>query len=76
VRLGYHTVHTPFCAPVSKLGGETPSRIRAWSLIHTEKQLLSLRETAMKLRSLRPLHVQGDDGHPGYQGGGPKKIAK
>jgi hypothetical protein len=28
---------TPFHAPVSKLGGETPSRIRAWSLIRNEK---------------------------------------
>jgi hypothetical protein len=27
--------------------------------------LLSLRETAMQLRSQRPLHVQGDAGHPG-----------
>jgi hypothetical protein len=24
----------------------------------------------MQLRSQRPLHVQGDAGHPGYQGGG------
>jgi hypothetical protein len=25
----------------------------------------SLRDTAMRLRSQRPLHVQGDAGHPG-----------
>jgi hypothetical protein len=31
---------TPFCAPVSKLGGETPSRIRAWSLIRSEKPIV------------------------------------
>jgi hypothetical protein len=28
---------TPFCAPVSKLDGETPRQIRAWSLICNEK---------------------------------------
>jgi hypothetical protein len=28
----------------------------------------------MQLRSQRPLHVQGDAGHPSYQGGGPKRI--
>jgi hypothetical protein len=39
-----------------------------------KKQLFSLRDTAMQLRSQRPLHVQGDVGHPGYQGGGPKRI--
>jgi hypothetical protein len=27
----------------------------------------------MQLRSQRPLHVQGDAGHPGQRGGGPKK---
>jgi hypothetical protein len=34
--------------------------LRAGSLIHNEKkqQLFSLRETAMQLRSQRPLHVQ------------------
>jgi hypothetical protein len=37
------------------------------------KQLFSLRDTAMWLRSQRPLHVQGDAGHPIYQGGGPQK---
>jgi hypothetical protein len=26
---------------------------------------LALRDTVMRLRSQRPLHVQGDDGHPG-----------
>jgi hypothetical protein len=31
----------------------------------TKKQLFSLRDTAMQLRSQRPLHVQGDAGHPG-----------
>jgi hypothetical protein len=35
--------------------------------------MFSLRDTAMQLRSQRPLHVQGDAGHPGEQGGGPKK---
>jgi hypothetical protein len=38
-----------------------------------KKQLFSLWETAMQLRSQRPLHVQGDARHPGLQGGGPKK---
>jgi hypothetical protein len=33
--------------------------------IHNEKQLFSLRDTAMQMRSQRPLHVQGDAGHPG-----------
>jgi hypothetical protein len=28
-------------------------------------QLFSLRDTAVRLRSQRPLHVQGDAGHPG-----------
>jgi hypothetical protein len=28
----------------------------------------------MQLRSHRPLHVQGDAGHLGQQGGGPKRI--
>jgi hypothetical protein len=47
--------------------------LRSWSLIRNKKQLFSLRDTAMQLRSQRPLHVQGVDGHPGLQGGGPKK---
>jgi hypothetical protein len=38
-----------------------------------KNQLFSLRDTAMQLRSQRPLHVQGDAGHPGKQGGGPEK---
>jgi hypothetical protein len=42
-----------------------------WSV--TKKPLFSLREAAMQLRSQRPLHVQGDAGHPGQRGGGPKK---
>jgi hypothetical protein len=32
---------------------------------NTTGRLLSLRDTAMVLRSRRPLHVQGDAGHPG-----------
>jgi hypothetical protein len=31
-------------------------------LIYNKKHLFSLRDTAMQLR---PLHVQGDAGHPG-----------
>jgi hypothetical protein len=31
----------------------------------TKNQWFSLRRTAMQLRSQRPLHVQGDAGHPG-----------
>jgi hypothetical protein len=34
-------------------------------LIHNKKPLFSLRKTAMRLRSLRPLHVQRDAGHAG-----------
>jgi hypothetical protein len=30
-----------------------------------KKHLYSLRDTAMRLRSQRPLHVQGDASHPG-----------
>jgi hypothetical protein len=36
------------------------------------KKMLSLRDTAMELRSQMPLHVQGGAGHSGYQGGGPE----
>jgi hypothetical protein len=46
---------------------------RARSLIRNKNQLFSLRDTTMRLRSQWPLHVQGDAGHPGKQGGGPKK---
>jgi hypothetical protein len=42
---------------VSKLGGETPSRIRAWSLIRNEKNNCSLWETLPCNRSQRPLHI-------------------
>jgi hypothetical protein len=38
-----------------------------------KNQLFSLNETAMQLRSQRPLHVQGEACHPGSQGGEPKK---
>jgi hypothetical protein len=31
---------TPFHAPVSKLGGETPSRIMVWSLIRNKKTIV------------------------------------
>jgi hypothetical protein len=62
---GFVAYSTPFHALVSRLGGETPSWIRAWSLIRNQKILLfSFRDTAMGLRSQRPLHVQGDAGHP------------
>jgi hypothetical protein len=39
---------------------------RAWSLIRNKKkkQLFCLRETAIWLRSQRPLLVQVDAGHP------------
>jgi hypothetical protein len=42
-------------------------------ILNEKKQLFSLRDAAMQLRSQRPLHVQGDAGHPSKQGGGPKK---
>jgi hypothetical protein len=47
--------------------------MKAWSLIHDKKQLFSLRDTAMRLKKQRPLHVLGDAGYPGNQGGGHKK---
>jgi hypothetical protein len=40
------------------------------SLIRIEKKMFSLRDTAMRLRIQRPLHVQGATGH---QGGGHEK---
>jgi hypothetical protein len=43
------TLHTPFLAPVSKLGGETPIWIRAWSLIRNEKPIVLFENTAMLL---------------------------
>jgi hypothetical protein len=39
--------------------------LRVWSLTRNKKQLFSWRDTAMRLRSQRPLHVQGDAGHSG-----------
>jgi hypothetical protein len=33
--------------------------------VRSKLNLNSLRDTAMQLRSQRPLHVQGDAGHPG-----------
>jgi hypothetical protein len=39
-----------------------------------KNQLFSLRDTAMQLRSQRPLHVQGDAGHPGNKVVDPKRI--
>jgi hypothetical protein len=64
-KFGKQTKFSAFAntSPV-KLGGETPSRIRAWSLIRNKNQLFSLRDTAMQLRGQRPLHVQGVAGHP------------
>jgi hypothetical protein len=42
-----------FREPVSKLGRETPSRIRAWRLIwNKEKQIVLFEKTAIRLRSL------------------------
>jgi hypothetical protein len=38
-------------------------KLWVWSFIHSKKQLFSLIETAMRLRSQRPLHVHGDAGH-------------
>jgi hypothetical protein len=29
--------------------------------------------TTMRMRNQKQLHVQGEAGHPSYQGGGPKK---
>jgi hypothetical protein len=42
-------------------------------LIRNEKPTVLFEKTAKQLRSQRPLHVQGDAGHPGKQGGGHKK---
>jgi hypothetical protein len=54
---------------VYKLGGETPGWIRACSLIRNKKTTIVLFEkTANQLRSHRPLHVQGGNGHVGGQG--------
>jgi hypothetical protein len=47
--------------------------IRACSLIRNGKPIVIFDKTVMWLRSQRRLHVQGDAGHPGYQGGGQKK---
>jgi hypothetical protein len=48
---------------------EDPFRTKSFSANFKQKNdrtiLFSLRETAMRLRSQRPLHVQGDVGHPG-----------
>jgi hypothetical protein len=53
-----------------KLDGEAPSRIRAWSLIHTKNPIVLNEKTSIRLRIQRPLHVQGDAGHPVQEGGG------
>jgi hypothetical protein len=45
----------------------------AWSLVHNKKTIVLFEKNVMRLRSQRPLLVQGDDGHPGLQGGGHKK---
>jgi hypothetical protein len=57
-----HTICAPFHAPVSKLGRETPSRIRAWSLIHNKTTKKLFEKTA--IRGQRPLHLHGDADHP------------
>jgi hypothetical protein len=50
------THNTPFCAMVSKLGRETPSRIRVRSLIRKETYTFFFFEkTTMLMRSKRPL---------------------
>jgi hypothetical protein len=56
-----------------KLGGETPSQIRAWSLICNEKFIVLFEKTTMRLRSQRLLHMQGYAGHLCSQGGGQEK---
>jgi hypothetical protein len=42
-------------------------------LIRNEKPIVLMEKTAMQLRSQSPLHMQGDAGHPSYQGGGQEK---
>jgi hypothetical protein len=39
-----------------------------------KNQLFSLRDTALQLRSQRPLQVQGDTGHPANKVVDPKRI--
>jgi hypothetical protein len=46
---------------------EWPLRRGVWSV--TNKPVVLFENTAMQLWSQRPLHVQGDAGHPGWQGG-------
>jgi hypothetical protein len=41
------------------------------SLLKIGQSLFSLRDTAMQLRSQRPLCVHGDAGHPSQHGGKP-----
>jgi hypothetical protein len=38
-----------------------------------KKTIVIFKKTAMRLRSQRPLYVQGDAGHPSYQSGGQEK---
>jgi hypothetical protein len=41
-------IPTPFHAPVAILGGETPSRIRAWSLIRNETPIVQYDKTMIE----------------------------
>jgi hypothetical protein len=45
------------------VGSETPNKASGTPTVLFEK-------SAMQLWSQRPLHVEGDAGHPGEQGGG------
>jgi hypothetical protein len=48
------------------------SQIRVWSLICNKKSIVLFEKTACQ----RPLHVQGDAGHPGQRSGGQKNYNK
>jgi hypothetical protein len=51
-----------------QLGGETPSWIRAWSLICNKNPIVFFeRHCYATERSKRLLHVQGVAGHAGYK---------
>jgi hypothetical protein len=72
VMLAQHKEKKQFYA--MKILDKQKVRTCAWLANNTCNCLVSsLRDTAMRLGSQRPLLVQGVAGHPGEQGGGPKK---
>jgi hypothetical protein len=57
-----------------KLKGKKETK--AWSLIRNKKTIVLFEKTAMRLRSQRPLHVQGVSRSSRLKGGGKEKKSR